>query len=419
MIDSLFHLDYAGCRAHLTARLAEPAPGRMQILTGPRQVGKTTLLLEIAAPRETSAIYVACDGPEAGLPGFWERVWQHGEQLARERDGAVLLLDEIQHIPGWSVRLKGEWDRVRRRRIPLHVVVTGSSALRLGAGARESLAGRFERLTLSHWPPAALRATFGMSADEAVRVFVRAGAYPGAVGLLDDPGRWRAYIRDAIIEPAIGRDSLALGVVRRPALFRQVFALAASLPAQIVSLQKLRGQLGDGVALETIAHYLAVLQEAYLIAPLEKFSPRALRRRAAPPKLVVLSNAVLAATHPHGAPEPDTEPERYGIWVENACLACAWNTGQRVTYWREEPYEVDGVLEGSWGTWAVEVKTGAFDAHDLRGLLEFTRRHPRFRPLVLTGPDGEKMAQRAGVMARSWTEFLLQGPPRGGGDSVS
>lgn len=116
-----------------------------------------------------------------------------------------------------------------------------------------------------------------------------------------------------------------------------------------------------------MAHYLAVLEATYLIAAVEKYSPRALRRRAAPPKLVVLRNALLAATDPRGAPDPEREPQRHGARVENACLAHSWNAGQRVGYWREEPYEVDGIIEGSWGAWAVEVKAELFDTHDLRG----------------------------------------------------
>jgi len=42
-------------------------------------------------------------------------------------------------------------------------------------------------------------------------------------------------------------------------------------------------------------------------------------------------------------------------------LAFALNQGQHVTYWREEPLEIDAVIEGSCGDWAVEVKTGSFD----------------------------------------------------------
>lgn len=82
-----------------------------------------------------------------------------------------------------------------------------------------------------------------------------------------------------------------------------------------------------------------------------------------------------------------------------------------MSYWREEPYEVDGVLEGSWGRWAVEVKTGRPDAGDLRGLLEFTRRFPAYRPLLVCDAEGREAAERAGVDTVSWGDFLLAGPP--------
>lgn len=403
---------YAACRALLSMRLKEPAPGRIQLLTGPRQVGKTTLLLELADRFGKAALYVACDEPQTALPGFWERTWQEAEGRATKRR-TCLFLDEIQHLPDWSGRLKAQWDRVRRRRTPLHVVASGSSSLQIGAGARESLAGRFERTTLAHWSASSMASEFGIDPPKAAREFVLLGSYPGAFEYRRNLPRWRAYVRDAIVEPAIGRDMLALGVVRRPALLRQVFAIAVDMPAQIVSLQKLRGRLHDRGALETIAHYLTLLEDAYLVAALEKFSPRAHRRRSAPPKLVPLSNALISAMHPQGAPDSGREPARFGNWVENACLAAAWNAGQRVTYWREEPLEVDAVLDGSWGKWAVEIKTGRFDSTDLRGLFEFCRRHPNFRPLAVTGEDGLESARRLGIAARTWQEFLLSGPGEG------
>jgi predicted AAA+ superfamily ATPase len=323
----------------------------------------------------------------------------------------VLLLDEVHHLSDWAGRLKGHWDRARRRHLPIHVVATGSSALRVATGSRESLAGRFERLTLSHWPAASLADAFHLPPLEAARNLVRFGSYPGAVEFQKDFARWRAYLRDAIIEPAIGRDVLALGAVRRPALLRQVFAIATGLPAQIVSLQKMQEQLQDSGALETVAHYLALLQDAYLVAPLEKYSAQALRRRSSPPKLVVLNNALLSAMHPDGPPDPAREPERFGFWVENACLAFAINQDQQVTYWREEPLEIDAVFNGSWGKWAVEVKTGRFDVQALRGLLEFCRRYPAFKPLVICAPDSEETARRHGIPSISWEDFLIEGPP--------
>lgn len=398
------------CREALTERLAEPAPGRIQILTGPRQVGKTTLLLELAAAFDAQAVYAAGDDPDAALPGFWERCWAEAEDRAQKKT-ALLLLDEVHRVPDWAAKLKGAWDRIRRRKIPLHVVATGSSALRVASGSRESLAGRFERLTLSHWPASALASTFGLPADKAAYSLVRFGSYPGAVAFEKQPARWRSYVRESIIEPAIGRDMLALGVVRKPALLRQIFAAAAGTPAQIVSLQKMQGQLQDGGALETVAHYLALLQDAYLVAPLEKYATQVIRRRSAPPKIVVLNNALLSAMHPEGAPDPKKDSSRFGHWVENACLAFAVNQNQKVSYWREEPIEVDGVFEGSWGKWAVEIKTGRFAMNDLRGLLEFCRRYPSFQPLVLTAPGDEAIAKKHGTRAISWVDFLLGGPP--------
>ena len=127
-------------------------------------------------------------------------------------------------------------------------------------------------------------------------------------------------------------------------------------------------------------------------------------------KLVTLNNALLAVADPRGAPEPKGDPSRFGAWVENACLAYAWNSGQRLTYWREEPDEVDAILEGNWGRWAIEVKTGAFDPIALRGLGEFTRRFPQYRPLVICDPSVRNAAQRAGVDAVDWRSFLLDGP---------
>jgi predicted AAA+ superfamily ATPase len=179
-----------------------------------------------------------------------------------------------------------------------------------------------------------------------------------------------------------------------------------------MSLQRIQGQLQDSGALETIAHYLTLLEEAFLVAPLAKYSTRAARQRAAPPKLIPLNNALLAVTDPRGIPDRERDAERWGVWVENACLAFAWNAGQRVSYWREEPLEVDGVFEGSWGAWAVEVKTGRFSVSQLQGLGEFVRRYPKFRPLVVCDDAARAVAERAGFDAVSWTDFLLRGPPR-------
>jgi hypothetical protein len=146
------------------------------------------------------------------------------------------------------------------------------------------------------------------------------------------------------------------------------------------------------------------------VAAVPKHGRRAARRRAAPPKLITLNQALMAATHPAGTPEPDRDPARFGAWLENACLSYAWNAGQRVAYWREEPLEVDGVLDGTWGRWAIEVTIGRVTSRELRGLGEFTRRFPEYRALVICESSEQSAAERLGIAAMSWQDFLWQGP---------
>ena len=155
------------------------------------------------------------------LPGFWERILARAEVAAAAQGRAVVLLDEVPLLHDWTAHLKGIWDRFKRNKTAIHVVATGSSALHHAAGSRESLAGRFERLTLSHWSAASLSRVFKIDGKKAADLVVRMGSYPGAYALRNDVARWSAYVRDAILEPAIGRDILALAAVRRPALLRQ------------------------------------------------------------------------------------------------------------------------------------------------------------------------------------------------------
>ncbi len=410
MSESSFRMDHAECAAELRRRLAEPAPGRIQLIAGPRQVGKTTLLTELVDELGDRALYASGDEPGAASAGAWERTFADAEARATAHGSAVLFLDEVTSMDHWARRLKGSWDRIRRRKTPLHVVATGSSSLVLGQGAEESLAGRFERLVLTHWSPASLARSFRMSSTRACDTALRWGSYPGSIEYLNDPQRWAAYVREAVIEPALSRDIRDIGPVRKPALLRQVFWVAASSPAQVVALKKLQGQLEDAGSLETIATYLDLLERAYLIAHIDKFSTRAARRRAAPPKLVTLNQALLAVADPLGPPTAAQDSERLGRWIENAVMAHAWNRGQRVRYWREEPFEVDMVMDGSWGSFAVEVKSGRYAQSDLAGLFEFTRRNPRYRPLFVGVPGGLALAERLGLATMTWQDFLLHGP---------
>lgn len=405
MVEDLRAGSIAAARHVLEHRLAEKAPSRVQFLVGPRQVGKTTLLLALAKRWAAQGLYVAADASASQLPGWRDRIWSQACDLARQGP-ATVFLDEIQAQPGWSTWLKAAYDQVLRDGLLLHVVATGSSALSLGSGSRESMAGRFERIVVRQWSATDLTDLLGVPADQAAQRIVSHGGYPGAVRFWDDPERWRAYLSDAIVEPAIGRDLLALESVRKPALLRQVVALACSHPAEIWSLDKISGSLTDRGALETIAHYLELLHEAFLVAPVQKYAGSAHRRRRSPPKLVVLDSALLVGAGGMTPPDQVSDPTRWGRWVENACLAHAVKRGLEVTYWREEPWEADAVFDGGHGRWVVEVKTGAYGTSDLRGLAHAAEALPKHRPLLLCDPGQEAVGRSAGFTVVPWTEFL-------------
>lgn len=401
-------LGYYGTKDELLRRLSEQPPARVQVLTGPRQVGKTTMLLDIAERWGEFGVYLAGDAPEAALPGWWEAQWRRVVDLAR-RGRALLLVDEVQYLPQWSRLIKSAIDEAYRLDLPLHVVISGSAALAVNTGARETMAGRFERLVLRQWTPRDMARAFGLEQDEAVERYVRFGSFPGSTGIIDDLPRWRSYVRDSIMDPAIGRDLMALQPVRKPALLRQVYAVATGHPAEVISLQKIAGSLSESGTSETIAHYLQLLDEAYLVSALPKHSSKEIRRRASPPKLVALNNALLAAALSSHPPTSADNPELWGRWVENAVIASAIAAGQTVHYWREEPNEVDAVCSGSWGNWAIEVKCGSYTTKDLAGLLEFCRRYPEFRPLVVCTQGNEDGARRLGAECMTREDFLWNG----------
>jgi predicted AAA+ superfamily ATPase len=412
MIDKTFKLTPQECLKILLGRFKEPPPRNIQLITGPRQVGKTDTLLKLSKRLGRKALYSAADSPESSLPGYWERLWQYVRNIESENGEAFLLIDEIQHLENWSVRLKGEWDKVLRNKENIHLIASGSSAFHLGKGSKESLFGRIEKLTISHWNAAALKKAFGLTKEDAVLQIVSTGAYPGAMRFINDKQRWAAYIQDAIIDPAISHDIFNLSDVRRPALLKQVFALAAASPSQIVSLNKLQGQLQDKGALDTLSQYLSLLEESFLIASLDKYAATPIKRRSSPPKLIPLSNALPAVMDPRGIPEQSKSPERFGFWVENAIIAHCYNAGQNTFYWREKGIEVDVVIEGSWGNWAIEVKSGSFVESDLVGLFEFTRRFSKFTPLIVCDKNDVSKAKRLNTHACSWSDFLFSGPPQ-------
>lgn len=304
------------------------------------------------------------------------------DSTAPPSPGGVLVLDEVQKVPGWSETVKRLWDGDSRSGTQLRVVLLGSSPLLDGRGLTESLAGRFETIRLPHWSFSEMRQAFDMELDE----YVFFGGYPGAAHLAEDEERWRRYVLDSLVETVVARDILLLTRVDKPALLRQLFALACAYSGQVLSYTKMLGQLQDAGNTTTLAHYLELLGQAGLVTGLQKYSGSAVRRRGSSPKLLALNTALVGAAAGRPFAEVRADGDAWGRLVETAVGAHLVNAGLEVTWWRHGDDEVDFVIRDGGRVSAVEVKSGRRRT-PLSGMAALASRHQIDRRL-LVGGDG-------------------------------
>ena len=404
-------------------RLAE-VPRHLQILAGPRQVGKTTLIRQILADRDVnSSTYVSADpgssSLELGSQDFsasaifssksgalnaawlidkWQRALVAARDWTALKDSRGLQLspylfvvDEIQKIPNWSETIKGLWDANVGDMRPMHLVLLGSSPLLMQQGLSESLAGRFELIRMSHWSFEEMNDAFGLNLDQ----FIYFGGFPGSAGWIRDEARWRNYVADSLIAPIIEKDILQMTRVDQPALLKQLFEIGCSYSGQIVALDKVLGVLNSKGNTVTLSRYLELLDRAGLLGGLPKYSSHELRQRRSPPKFQVRNTALISAMDAYSFEQARADRSYWGRLVESAVgahLCNAADANMKVHYWREGPLEVDFVLSDGKHLVAIEVKSGRGAAGTMPGLNEFSRRHEGCRVLVVGGealPVGE------------------------------
>jgi uncharacterized protein len=385
----------------LARRLGEPRRF-IQVVAGPRQVGKSTLVGQVLGRDGTPHRYASADEPALKDTTWVEQQWGAARTLAAEGGGATLALDEIQKIPGWSETVKRLWDEDTRRRTPLKVVLLGSAPLLMARGLGESLAGRFELLHLPHWSYAEMRDAFGWTLEQ----YVFHGGYPGAAPLIAEPQRWARYVLDSLVETSIARDVLLLTRVDKPALLRRLFELACSYSGQVLSYTKMLGQLQDAGNTITLAHYLDLLAAAGMVTGLQKFAGDAARSRGSSPKLQVLNTALMTAGSGLTLAEARAEPALWGRLVESAVGAHLANAAAggdcELFYWRDRGVEVDFVVRMGRMLAGVEVKSGR--ARELpAGMAAF---QAAFKPqrMLLVGGDGVAVEEFLLRPVREWRE---------------
>jgi predicted AAA+ superfamily ATPase len=396
-------------------------PRFLIFVAGPRQVGKTTLVHNALSQYGRSDYhFVPVDQPDVpSIPGFptaeevaydqdasprdaaWlVRQWQRARSAAREStDGHILVLDEIQKIHRWSEAVKGLWDADRAEGLKLHVVLLGSSPLLMQKGMSESLTGRYELIRVTHWSFLEMHEAFDFDLDD----YIYFGGYPGSALYIRDESRWRNYVNDSLIEPSIEKDILMMTRVDKPALLKNLFHLGCSYSGQILSYDKMLGQLQDAGNTTTLARYLEMLGNAGLICGLQKYAGQQHRRRASSPKFNVLNNALMSAGSGYTKSEAKADRSYWGRLVESAVGAHLYNTGHpdcRLHYWRESSREVDFVIERGKKLTAIEVKSGPTSGH-ASGLDVFAENFGKCRKL-LVGEGGIPIVEFLSHPAEHW-----------------
>lgn len=364
-------------------RLAE-ARKFIQVLAGPRQSGKTTIIQQVMDEIKTPSYYVTTDAVDASSSVWIEQQWDVARLKLGEtgRKDFLFVIDEIQKIPNWTETIKRLWDEDTINGIPLKLVLLGSSPLLIQKGMTETLAGRFELIRIPHWSFSEMRDAFGYSLDQ----FFYFGGYPGAAPLVKEEQRWKNYVKDSLIETTVSRDIFMMSRVDKPILLKRLFELGCQYSGQILSFNKILGQLQDAGNTTTLAHYLELLDAAGMLTGLQKFSSGRIKQRSSSPKFQVLNTALISAQFGSSFKEAKLNHEFWGRLVESAVGAHlineSINSGMEIFYWRERNREVDFVLKKDDKIIALEIKSGKKKTA-LPGIEEFSKKYDIHKKLLL------------------------------------
>ena len=360
----------------------------IQAVIGARQVGKTTIALQVANQSGLPYHYANADEPTLRSINWISLQWDHARQLAEDSTSreSLLILDEIQKVREWSDMIKYHWDKDTHDDVAVKVIVLGSAPLLIERSLTESLMGRFEVIHLPHWSLSEMVDAFGWNLEQ----YLYFGAYPGAASFIDDQNRWSNYIRNSLIEPTIARDVLLLTRVDKPALLRRLFELGCLYSGQILSYNKMLGQLQDAGNTTTLANYLDLLAKAGMLVGLPKFAGQAIRRRGSSPKLQVMNTALMTALSGLTMQQAMDDSEFKGRLVESSIGAHLANAAAKcdfeLYYWRENNREVDFVVRSGSKLTAIEVKSGR-TRNSRSGLGEFQKAFSPTR-FLLVGTGG-------------------------------
>jgi len=234
--------------------------GRAIVLTGPRQVGKTTLINKIL--RETGTDYQFLNGDD---PTVRDLLDQPNTETLRQIIGAaeIVFIDEAQRIPGIGLTAKIITDRFPEKQL----ILSGSSAFDLAGYTEESLTGR-------KWPVEIFPVSWEeweqhtgyLKAEQDLENRLIYGFYPE---VLANPGAQKSILQE-LVDSYLYKDVLTFAAIRKPGKIEKLVQALAYQIGQEISYK----ELGDTVGMDpkTVEHYTDVLEKGYVVFRLKAFS---------------------------------------------------------------------------------------------------------------------------------------------------
>jgi len=391
-------------RRYAFSRIMESLRERqILLLTGPRRVGKTTLLyqtieslLETVPP--SKILYFSFEesftSPKEVLEFYEKRVLM---KPFEEVDRAFVFFDEIQYVENWPSILKQFYDLYPN----LKFFVSGSSSLLLSKEAIEKLAGRFFFLKLKPLTFSEFLELRGIKTDK-LQIFsrrieayfydyLRKSGFPEIVDW-DNEVRTAEYIKNSVIDRVALRDVPLIFKTRNMTLIDKIVRLILSAPGSIININSLSRTWGESRI--TISNYLRFLETSLLIRSLSNFRPSFLSSSRKLKKYYPVTPSLIFAY------SKENFESRMGAVLETYVA----NALEAEYYYREGKKEIDIILKDK-GFLPIEVKETIHEG-DIAGFSRLLK-YVNAEKGVIVSLSQEIKRQSVQVIPAYLVEFLL------------
>ena len=372
----------------MVTRILNPVPGKSFFLFGPRGTGKSTWIADQLRPALTLDLLHP--------PTYQRLLTRPGdlEVLVAAAPPGVVVIDEVQRVP--------ELLNVVHRLIELRGTVfgiTGSSARKLRRSGVNLLAGRALTCKMHPLTAAELGDKFDLTQS------LRFGHLPA---LLQEPeakeylaSYVQTYLREEVQQEGLTRNLAAFARCMEALSFAHGAELNISEVARECAVER-----------KSVEGFVGILEDLLLAVRLQSFTRRAKRKLVAHPKFYYFDVGVFRTLRPQGPLDRPSEIEGAAleglVWQELRAANDLYRLDYALHFWRTAAgVEVDFVLYGERGLWAIEVKhSGRVRPDDLIGLRAFGADYPEARLLLLH--MGEQPEQHGAVRVMPVRDFLPQ-----------